>query len=206
MALISLPYSLTAHSTAKASEVMADFNAILAAINGGINDENLKSPTAGVRRELISGSMVVRTGQEPTLDSIFVEGLGWISTIGSFVTNNAGPQAYYFKGSEHAVANKTTKLVLRGTVLCEHAAPTHTFKLFPVTAITSGEFFKEASWGLTVGAAVAEKAVAAAAAGTFVGEVEFAAPADGLYVLGFKASATEAHCVMLNASLFVKNV
>lgn len=41
MGLITLPYSLTAHTDAKAAEVMADLNKILALVNGGIDSANI---------------------------------------------------------------------------------------------------------------------------------------------------------------------
>lgn len=41
MGLITLPYSLTAHTDAKASEVMADLNKILTLVNGNLDSTNL---------------------------------------------------------------------------------------------------------------------------------------------------------------------
>lgn len=41
MGLITLPYSLTAHTDAKAAEVMADFNKLLTLVNGNLDAANL---------------------------------------------------------------------------------------------------------------------------------------------------------------------
>ena len=41
MGLLVFPYSLTAHTDAKAAEVMADLNAIATVLNGGVDSKNI---------------------------------------------------------------------------------------------------------------------------------------------------------------------
>lgn len=79
MGLITLPYSLTAHTDAKASEVMADVNKILALVNGGLDSANIAPGgvastnvanaaigkaqlSAGYTRRMATGALFIEVG------------------------------------------------------------------------------------------------------------------------------------------------
>lgn len=47
MTIVVLPKTLTEHTTAKATDVMADFNKVLEAINGNLDAENLANGAVG---------------------------------------------------------------------------------------------------------------------------------------------------------------
>lgn len=60
MGLVTLPFTLLANTLAKASEVMANYNAILAALNGGIQNVNL-SANAGLTTDKYADRSVTGT-------------------------------------------------------------------------------------------------------------------------------------------------
>jgi microcystin-dependent protein len=59
MSLVSLPKTLTAKTEAKAADVMADFNALLNAINGNLDGENLAE---SIGAAILKPGMIVMTG------------------------------------------------------------------------------------------------------------------------------------------------
>ncbi len=93
--LIALPYSLTAHSTAKASEVMANLNKILEAINGGLDQENFAGkmqPLLVAGEKTPSGLIATGTFEDipgmaltvaPTVKSLLVATLSMKQTGGT---------------------------------------------------------------------------------------------------------------------------
>ncbi len=95
MGLITLPYSLTAHTDAKAAEVMADLNKLLTLVNGNIDATNLavgavvassiangsiekKHMSAGYTRRITTGFKSVEIGAGSQLSAGFniAHGLG----------------------------------------------------------------------------------------------------------------------------------
>lgn len=58
MSLVVLPKNLVAHTEAKASDVMADFNAIVARVNGQLDQENLAE---SIRNALLPTGVILAT-------------------------------------------------------------------------------------------------------------------------------------------------
>lgn len=72
MGLVVLPKNLVAHTEAKASDVMADFNAIVAQVNGQLNLENLAE---SIRNALLPTGVILPTAAAtPDTGFLFCEG------------------------------------------------------------------------------------------------------------------------------------
>lgn len=81
MALVVLPYSLSAHTDAKAAEVMADYNAILAQLNGNIDAENIAE--GGVETKNLAAGAITSEVLAPTAGILTTEGgTMWAGSIG----------------------------------------------------------------------------------------------------------------------------
>jgi hypothetical protein len=173
--------------------------------NATVADGKLSSPNNGVWRTLQSQAAFTGSMSSGTV-------YGFIANGALVASGVSAPQQMFlfpWTASHYAVANKTTKLRVLGTVASNTVSPgaaNLTLALAPLSsnAGTAGNL------SVTLAAAVAGSgstiaAPAASNRSSFVG-AEFSAPADGYYALTVSASALVNAALGFNAILQIRHV
>lgn len=126
--LISLPYSLTKNTDAKASEVMADYNAILAVVNGGLEADNFDDLAALFAEGVGSGANgVIQAGhvsatEHLTLTSSYVDVPGTEKAVTVDQASTALiTMTFDFELKHQPAASPVGKAVARGALYLDGA-------------------------------------------------------------------------------------
>lgn len=230
MSLINLPKT-NQTGTNEWADVQDNDDAIVAVVNGDLDDSNIASGAAIDLAKIDVGSGVTdaqlaspNNSVYRTIayaDSFLFEAASGFYLLGAGTNKTSGgtfsvitqpPMTIWLSSSDYAVAGKTTKLRLRGTVIANATAPavTFSFGLLPLSAVAGGG--GEISY--TIGAAVTGSSVSAASppanSATAVTGSDFTFPAIApSYLLGVTVSGgtmAANSVVSAHAHLQVRNV
>lgn len=241
MSLINLPKT-NQTGTNEWADVEDNDNAIVAVVNGDLDDSNIASGAAidlakidvgsGVtdaqlaspnnsayRTIAIAGGFIGQVAGEVANATFLIGGAYNLRSGESFSATGpsgdaptlaAPPPIFYLNSADYAVAGKTTKLRVRGTVATNNYAPavTFTFALCPLGSIAGGAGAISFTLGTLVsGSDVSLVTPAANSAGSATG-TDFDFPSSGPYMLAVAVTGTMTLLAVtsVHAHLQVRNV
>lgn len=224
MSLINLPKT-NQTGTNEWADVEDNDNAIVAVVNGDLDDSNIASGAAIDLAKIDVGSGVtdaqlaspnnsayrtIAQGYGPLsgADGFYLLGGGIASQSGATV-GLATPNLVYLRAADHAVAGKTTKLRLSVVLAPNAVTPSASFAiaLAPVATLTGtgGDLIYTAGSGV-----IPAPTIASPAAGTLAYSTgsDTAFPSDGsyLFVVGLTGGLASGAAVGVHAHLQVRNV
>jgi hypothetical protein len=189
MANVVLPVTLTAGQNENVNDLNANLNALVAAINGGLDETNVPNLAAAFTtyKLLQRGSAEITPAAAANTYVLFVGSQFAVNTllVGASVINTQ----LYLDPADYAANARTTKLRIRATATPNAVAPgvTYTVGLYPIATVggASGAAPTVATIGAVVAGSTAVITTPAAAVPTTVTGADFNFPAAGNYALGF---------------------
>lgn len=186
MSTVTIPNRPVGGDARAIAAIIADFDAILAALNGNLQDDNLQSPSNNTWKTVFDRTRGFSAGGQPAGD-LGIHQSGW-----SFLSGQAQAWDYFHLNvADFAVASKATKFRLRSFISNNgiDTGSSYVPKLFPITGFGGGS----GNSTLTVGAAVLTvPSIDPTVSGSAFDVSPEAVLTTGPYIFGFTQTGTSA--------------